>query len=148
MESHGFMRAAHEHHVKAIVIKGISDAGDAEKEAIEKVTGGFYRAFACSNSTLAVLHILEQAPWRPRASDDRAEARDMLERASTQFASGEFASACSLAKITITEAHRLGERELERAARVFEIRSALQVPGDVAAHATRWMLADRCGLDG
>lgn len=137
MESHGFMRAAHEHHIEAIVVKGISDAGDADKEALEKATGGFYRAFACSNSTLAVLHLLDQAPWRPRAFDDRGQARAMLERASTQFASGDFESACRLAEATIKEAHRLGERELERAAHVFRIRVALQVSGDIRSQAAR-----------
>ncbi|HEX7836388.1 MAG TPA: NB-ARC domain-containing protein, partial [Kofleriaceae bacterium] len=64
MESHGFMRAAHEHGVPATVIKGISDVGDQEKAKLEKETGGFYRAFACSNAVLAALHILRHVEPR------------------------------------------------------------------------------------
>lgn len=64
MESHGFMRAAHEHGVHghgvpATVLKGISDVGDADKAKLEEKTGGFYRAYACSNAVLAILHILK-----------------------------------------------------------------------------------------
>lgn len=61
MESHGFMRAAHDHGVPATVIKGISDEGDNAKRELEKKSGGFYRTFACSNATLAALHILREA---------------------------------------------------------------------------------------
>ncbi|HLK99141.1 MAG TPA: hypothetical protein VK539_01085 [Myxococcaceae bacterium] len=60
MESHGFMRAAHEHNVGAIVLKGISDVGDKDKARVEKETGGFFRAYACSNAVLAALHILRR----------------------------------------------------------------------------------------
>ncbi|MFY0579193.1 AAA family ATPase [Cystobacter fuscus] len=60
MESHGFMRAAHEHHVGAIVLKGISDVGDKDKAKVEKKTGGFFRAYACSNAVLAALHTLRR----------------------------------------------------------------------------------------
>ncbi|TIH11695.1 hypothetical protein D0S45_19705 [Marinifilum sp. JC120] len=59
MESHGFMNAAHEHGIPAYVMKGISDDGDEKKSALEKETGGFYRAYASSNAVLAVLHILQ-----------------------------------------------------------------------------------------
>ncbi|MFV8754701.1 hypothetical protein ACNOYE_29490 [Nannocystaceae bacterium ST9] len=65
MESHGFMNAAHERGVPAIVIKGISDVGDAEKQRIEQETGGFYRAFACANALMAVLHTMRQHPRKP-----------------------------------------------------------------------------------
>lgn len=58
MESHGFMRAAHTCHVPASVLKGISDVGDAEKAELEKQTGGFFRAYACTNAVLAALHII------------------------------------------------------------------------------------------
>lgn len=58
MESHGFMEAARGHGVPGIVVKAISDAGDAEKGKLEEKTGGFYRAFACANALLAVLHAL------------------------------------------------------------------------------------------
>lgn len=64
MESHGFMRAAHDHRVPATVIKGISDAGDEKKAKLEKETGGFYRAFACCNAVLSALHILQHATRR------------------------------------------------------------------------------------
>jgi nucleoside phosphorylase len=59
MESNGFMRAAHTHGVPAIVLKGISDNGDKLKANLENETGGYYRAYACSNATLAALHILQ-----------------------------------------------------------------------------------------
>ncbi|MDE2369702.1 MAG: trypsin-like peptidase domain-containing protein [Burkholderiales bacterium] len=62
MESHGFMNAAHEQGIQASVLKGISDDGDANKRQLEKQTGGFYRAYACSNAVLAVLHMLRRAP--------------------------------------------------------------------------------------
>jgi len=58
MEAHGFMRAAHQACIPASVIKGISDLGDARKAVVEKRTGGFYRAYACSNAVLALLHCL------------------------------------------------------------------------------------------
>lgn len=67
MESHGFMRAAHEQRIPATVIKGISDDGDEEKAALEKKTGGFYRALACSNAGLVALHMLRYLGGR-RAS--------------------------------------------------------------------------------
>jgi nucleoside phosphorylase len=57
MESHGFMRAAHEKGVPATVLKGISDIGDEKKAKLEKKTGGFFRAYACSNAVLAALHM-------------------------------------------------------------------------------------------
>jgi len=75
MESHGFMRAAHEHGVPATVIKGISDVGDQEKASLEKETGGFYRAFACSNAVLAALHILRHAEPRNLAPSRAPEVR-------------------------------------------------------------------------
>lgn len=55
MESHGFMRAAHDAGVPASVAKGISDAGDAGKEQLEMDSGGFFRLFACANAVLATL---------------------------------------------------------------------------------------------
>jgi nucleoside phosphorylase/tetratricopeptide (TPR) repeat protein len=58
MESHGFMNAAHEQGIPACVLKGISDDGDQNKRRLEKETGGYFRAFACSNAVLAMLHIL------------------------------------------------------------------------------------------
>jgi len=67
MESHGFMNAAHECGVPASVLKGISDVGDREKARLEKETGGFYRAKACSNALVAALHILRQRPREPAA---------------------------------------------------------------------------------
>lgn len=137
MESHGFMRAAHEHHIAAIVIKGVSDAGDADKEIIERDTGGFYRAFACSNATLAVLHLLLQSPWTPRTFDDRAQARAMLDRAGSESASGNFEAACRIAEACAAEAQRLGERDLQSKARIFWIRCAIQIPGGSTSHAAR-----------
>ncbi len=56
MEAHGFMEAALNAQIPAIVVKGISDDGDGEKAELERSTGGFYRAYACSNSVLALLH--------------------------------------------------------------------------------------------
>lgn len=58
MEAHGFMKAAAEHTVPAIVMKGISDNGDAKKAQLEKETGGFFRVYACQNATIALLYIL------------------------------------------------------------------------------------------
>ena len=58
MEAHGFMRAAHEAGIPASVLKGISDVGDTAKRRLEKKTGGFYRAYACSNALLTLLHSL------------------------------------------------------------------------------------------
>jgi nucleoside phosphorylase len=58
MESHGFMQAAHAMRVPATVFKGISDAGDRRKAELESKTGGFFRAYACSNAVLAALHAL------------------------------------------------------------------------------------------
>lgn len=75
MESHGFMRAAREHEVPATVLKGISDVGDDEKASLEKRTGGFYRAYACSNAILAALHIL-------RVRDELEQLRDASTSAS------------------------------------------------------------------
>lgn len=63
MESHGFMRAASEAQVPAVVLKGISDDGDENKSELEKETGGFYRAFACSNALRALLFSLETNPF-------------------------------------------------------------------------------------
>jgi nucleoside phosphorylase len=59
MESHGFMRAAHQYSVPASVVKGISDIGDARKTAVEKRTGGFFRAYACCNAVIATLHAID-----------------------------------------------------------------------------------------
>jgi nucleoside phosphorylase len=56
MESHGFMRAALEAGIPASVLKGVSDDGDKAKSKLEKKTGGFFRAYACSNAILALLH--------------------------------------------------------------------------------------------
>jgi nucleoside phosphorylase len=58
MEAHGFMRAAHEAGIPAAVFKGISDIGDKDKARLERETGGFYRAYACSNAVLAVIHAI------------------------------------------------------------------------------------------
>lgn len=58
MESHGFMRAAHEYGVPATVLKGISDLGDPNKRKLETDTGGFFRAYACSNAVVSLLHIV------------------------------------------------------------------------------------------
>jgi hypothetical protein len=65
MESHGFMRAAHKATVPAIVVKGISDAGDAEKARLEKETGGFFRVYSCSNAMVAVLEMANRKPRPP-----------------------------------------------------------------------------------
>ncbi|MBU0595054.1 hypothetical protein KJ567_00005, partial [Candidatus Bipolaricaulota bacterium] len=62
MESHGFMCAALEHNVPATVIKGVCDVGDDEKAELEKQSGGFYRAYACSNALLAALHCAVRCP--------------------------------------------------------------------------------------
>ncbi|MCH9648325.1 MAG: hypothetical protein K0U98_08805 [Deltaproteobacteria bacterium] len=59
MEAHGFMAAANEAGIPASVVKGISDVGDENKSALEKASGGFYRAFACLNSLLAIQHASE-----------------------------------------------------------------------------------------
>lgn len=56
MESHGFMRAALSEGIPASVLKGISDEGDDTKPELEKKTGGFYRAYACTNAVLALIH--------------------------------------------------------------------------------------------
>jgi nucleoside phosphorylase len=74
MEAHGFMRAMHAAAVPAIVLKGISDAGDADKARLERETGGFFRVYACSNSVIAVLHLLAQRPRDPVPSDRRLDA--------------------------------------------------------------------------
>jgi nucleoside phosphorylase len=65
MEAHGFMKAAHAINVSAIVMKGISDRGDAEKGVFEHKTKGFYRAYACSNAVVSVVHLLQRCPLRP-----------------------------------------------------------------------------------
>lgn len=65
MEANGFMKAASVAEVPASVIKGISDAGDAEKAKLEKSTGGFFRAYSCSNSVVALLHLLAEKPRAP-----------------------------------------------------------------------------------
>lgn len=64
MESHGFMRAASELRVPAIVLKGISDDGNEEKAALENETGGFYRTFACSNALRSLLAALNFDPFQ------------------------------------------------------------------------------------
>ncbi|MHB8875404.1 MAG: NACHT domain-containing protein [Myxococcaceae bacterium] len=71
MEAHGFMEAAHEGGVKAIVMKGISDAGDGKKAKLEEETGGFFRAYSCSNAVVALLHLLEERPRAPITLDKR-----------------------------------------------------------------------------
>jgi len=57
MEAHGFMEACHQKEVPACVLKGISDLGDTGKATLEEQSGGFFRAYACSNAVLALLHI-------------------------------------------------------------------------------------------
>jgi nucleoside phosphorylase len=76
MESHGFMVAAQRASVPACVLKGISDDGDERKRELEEATGGFFRAAACANATVAVLHLLRQSPrWgAERWSSDRGRA--------------------------------------------------------------------------
>jgi hypothetical protein len=77
MEAHGFMKAANtapNTPIPAIVMKGISDAGDAEKERLERETGGFFRAYSCSNAVVALLHILAQKPRTPIPDDKRLGA--------------------------------------------------------------------------
>lgn len=68
MESHGFMRAAAELQVPAVVLKGISDDGDANKSDLEKESGGFYRVFACSNALRALLFSLNFNPFANEAN--------------------------------------------------------------------------------
>lgn len=65
MEAHGFMEACHHSGVAASVLKGISDLGDADKAKLETESGGFYRAYACSNAVVALLHMLRQKPRPP-----------------------------------------------------------------------------------
>jgi hypothetical protein len=65
MEAHGFMAALAEANVPGTVLKGISDLGDADKAALEEKSGGFYRAFACANAVIALLHMLRQQPRPP-----------------------------------------------------------------------------------
>lgn len=67
MEAHGFMEACHHSNVPASVLKGISDLGDADKAKLETESGGFYRAYACSNAVVALLRMLWQLP-RPSLS--------------------------------------------------------------------------------
>jgi hypothetical protein len=62
MEAFGFMQAAHEHDVKAIMIKGISDLGDEQKSQLEKDTRGFFRLYAAANASRAALAALERGP--------------------------------------------------------------------------------------
>jgi nucleoside phosphorylase len=66
MDAYGFVKACHNKEIPASVIKGISDLGDSGKNALEAKSGGFFRAFACSNAVLALLHMLEFQPRRPR----------------------------------------------------------------------------------
>ena len=75
MESHGFMQAAHQKQIPAIVLKGISDAGDAHKRALEKATGGFHRTYACSNSVVALIHLLRHRPRPPVPPGRRIQSR-------------------------------------------------------------------------
>ena len=57
MEAHGFMEACHQKEVPACVLKGISDLGDTGKATLEEQSGGFFRAYACSNAVLALLSL-------------------------------------------------------------------------------------------
>ena len=82
MESHGFMYATSTRNLPAIVVKGISDGGDADKERLEKETGGFFRVYACVNSVLSVLEMLRQSPRRPIPPEGRL-APDATSGAST-----------------------------------------------------------------
>jgi nucleoside phosphorylase len=93
MESHGFMRAAHEHGVPATVIKGISDVGDQEKASLEKETGGsivhlraatrcWPRCTSCDTSSDATWPHLVLPRCGPTAS--RVEARRRRLRARWQ----------------------------------------------------------------
>lgn len=66
MEAHGFMEACHQAEIPASVLKGISDLGDEGKAKLEEESGGFYRAYACSNAVVSVLHMLHQKPRSPR----------------------------------------------------------------------------------
>jgi hypothetical protein len=72
MEAHGFMEACHQKEVPACVLKGISDLGDAAKAALEEQSGGFFRAYACSNAVLALLHMLRQSPRPPRHEHEQS----------------------------------------------------------------------------
>jgi nucleoside phosphorylase/tetratricopeptide (TPR) repeat protein len=65
MEAHGFMSACHSREIPGSVLKGISDLGDAAKAEMEEKSGGFYRAYACANAVIALLHILRQRPRPP-----------------------------------------------------------------------------------
>lgn len=79
MESHGFMGAALAHGVPATVLTGISDIGDKDKDMPERITSGFFRVFACSNATLAALHIL-------RCADHQSNVQDSWDAPATKLA--------------------------------------------------------------
>jgi nucleoside phosphorylase len=65
MEAHGFMEAAHERDVRAIVVKGISDSGDGMKTALEAATNGFWRLYSSANAAHAIVDILRRRPLVP-----------------------------------------------------------------------------------
>lgn len=62
MEAYGFMEACRNYEVPGSVLKGISDLGDSGKSKLEANSGGFFRAYACSNAVLALLHMLALRP--------------------------------------------------------------------------------------
>ncbi len=78
MESHGFMRAAHKYNIPASVLKGISDDGNRAKARLEKKTGGFFRAYACSNAILAALHALDHLS--PHSNRGRSVDRPLVSK--------------------------------------------------------------------
>lgn len=94
MEAHGFMRAAHELGMPAAILKGISDDGDQAKAELEKQTGGFFRAYACSNAVLAALHILSLS-YLPKVccggSSYPSTSQDGMNQASIDHSAGPIA---------------------------------------------------------
>ena len=65
MEGHGFMRAAHQADVKAIVAKGISDLSDGKKSKLEAGTKGFWRLYAAANAASTVIEMLKRSTLPP-----------------------------------------------------------------------------------
>jgi nucleoside phosphorylase len=61
MEAHGFMHAAHQEDVRAIVAKGISDLSDSHKSKLETKSKGFWRLYASANAASAVLEMLRRS---------------------------------------------------------------------------------------
>lgn len=88
MESHGFMKAAHVCRVRASVLKGISDDGDDNKQALEKQSKGFFRLCACSNAVIAALNILPHIPRGRHSTADYSHYEIISELSGQHFLDG------------------------------------------------------------